>query len=306
LKFFVTGGAGFVGSAFVREALSAGHSVTVFDNFSRGKRQFLPSDARLEIVEGDIRDRVRVREAIANDRPDVVTHLAALHFIPDCIRKPQETLQINVDGTGNVLFGCAGAGVKRIIFASTAAVYAPSTTACSERSTPLDPAEVYGQSKILGELLVRGHHDRTRAATSIMRLFNAIGPRETNPHVIPHIFESLRSSDVIPLGNIDTRRDYINVKDIATAILAMAKRPRGIAAYNVGTGTTHSVREMIDLLKSKLGRPLRAEVDQARVRPVDRPVLLADTTKFRSETSWTAQVSMGESIDELVTYYGLR
>jgi len=306
MKFFVTGGAGFVGSAFVREALLAGHAVTVFDNFSRGRRQFLPTDARLEAVEGDIRDRVRVREAIASDRPDVVVHLAALHFIPDCIRKPQETLQINVDGTGNVLFGCAGAGVKRIVFASTAAVYAPSTAACSERTTPLDPAEVYGQSKILGELLVRGHHDRTRAATSIMRLFNAIGPRETNPHVIPHIFESVRSSDVIPLGNTEARRDYINVKDIATAILAMAKRPRGIAIYNVGTGTTHSVAEMVDALKAKLGRPIRIEVDPARLRPVDRPVLLADTTKIRTETPWTAQVSMGESLDELVTYYGLR
>ncbi|HEV8551171.1 MAG TPA: NAD-dependent epimerase/dehydratase family protein, partial [Polyangiaceae bacterium] len=185
MKLFITGGAGFIGSALLQAALKAGHSLTVFDNFSRGRREYCPADARVEVVEGDIRDRRRVREAITSDRPDAVIHLAGLHFIPDCIKRPQECLQINVDGTGNVLSAAAAVGVKRFVFASTAAVYAPTSDACVEKSTPLDPAEVYGQSKILGELLARGHHDRTRTAVTLLRLFNAIGPRETNPHILP-------------------------------------------------------------------------------------------------------------------------
>ncbi|HEV8547956.1 MAG TPA: hypothetical protein VGQ57_02990, partial [Polyangiaceae bacterium] len=88
--------------------------------------------------------------------------------------------------------------------------------------------------------------------------------------------------------------------------LAVLKRPRGLGVYNVGTGTAYSVNDLVDLLRDKLKRPIRIETDQARLRPVDRPVLLADAGKLRKDTDWAPRMSMSESLDELIGYYGLK
>ena len=229
----VTGAAGFIGSALCARLRSAGRQVVAYDNLSRGRREFLPEDVHL--VEGDIRDAARVRETVSAFGPDCVVHLAAMHFIPDCIARPQETMDVNVAGTRHVLDSCRGSAVRSVIFASSGAVYAPSDVPCLEEATPLGPLEVYGESKLAGEQLARTFHEETGIATSILRFFNAIGRNETNPHVVPHLFESLQTSDVVRLGNMAPRRDYIDTRDIAEAILAVADSAQELSVFNVGT-----------------------------------------------------------------------
>ena len=111
-------------------------------------------------------------------------------------------------------------------------------------STPVGPVEIYGESKVHGEELLQAFHVETGVSSTALRLFNAVGRRETNPHVIPHIFESLKTSDVVPLGNTDARRDYVDSRDVATAVLSVLHAGRGHSVMNVGTGVAWSVNDL--------------------------------------------------------------
>ncbi len=298
----VTGAAGFIGSTLCHRLISAGHQVIGYDNLSRGSRNYLPEGVRL--IEGDIRDSGRVEATVRSSRPDRVIHLAAMHYIPDCIAHPQETMDVNVEGTRRVLNGCRGSSVQSFVFASTGAVYAPTDRPCVEDATPLQPLEVYGESKLAGERLVAAFHGETGIPAATLRLFNAIGRNETNPHVVPHIFESLRASDVIQLGNMAPRRDYIDTRDVADAVIAVAGRD-GLRVYNVGTGVSASVEDIVESLRRILGRPIQVVQEPSRLRPTERMLLEADIGKIRRETSWTPRIALEETLRDLVAAYGL-
>jgi UDP-glucose 4-epimerase len=306
LRYFVTGGAGFIGSALTASLIAAGHEVIIYDNFERGRRDNVRSGPTVEIVEGDIRDRRRVGDAVAASRPHFVVHLAALHFIPECNSRPAETLEINVEGTRNVLEGSTGCNVRGVIFASSGAVYAPSDAACRESTSLVAPHDVYGKSKALAERLVHRWYAETGIPTSILRIFNAIGPGETNPHLLPHVLESLQRSDSVYLGNTHTRRDYVHTRDIAAAILAVANRSIGCQTYNIGSGVAHSVADLIEVLSAELARPVTVVSDPNRMRRADRLLLLADIARIRTELGWVPRVTLRQSLSELAETYGLR
>ena len=301
---FITGAAGFIGSALCRRLDAQGHAVVGYDNLSRGRRGNLPPGIRL--VEGDIRDEHGVDAAIAAARPDCVIHLAAMHFIPECTAKPAETMEVNVQGTERVLEACRRHSVRHIVLASSAAVYAPGDGPCTEDVTPIGPLEVYGASKVAAEVTVAGFQAETGAASTVLRLFNAIGRDETNPHVIPHIFESLHTSDTIQLGNIEPRRDYIDTRDIADAIAAVAGGGEGLRTFNVGTGTAYSVRDVLKSLERIIGRPIHVVQDSARVRATERMVLLADVGAIGRATGWAPRLSLSDTLKDLAIAYGLQ
>jgi UDP-glucose 4-epimerase len=300
----VTGGCGFIGFALCRGLAAAGHLVAAYDDLSRGRAENLPDGARL--IEGDIRDARRLAAAIAEIGPDAVIHLAAIHYLPDCAARPQETMDVNVDGTRHLLEACRAGGVRRVVFASTAAVYAPVDAPCSEDRTPVGPIEVYGESKLMGERLVEAFSRETAVASTTVRISNAIGRRETNPHVVPHIFDSLRASTQVPLGSIEARRDYIDTRDIADAILAVLGASAGYQVFNVGTGVAHSVADIVAALGRILGRRIEILHDAARLRPVERMLLVADISRIRRATGWAPRVTLEESLRDLVDAYGLR
>jgi UDP-glucose 4-epimerase len=299
----VTGAAGFIGSALCRRLSALGHRVIGYDNLSRGRREYLPP--AVDLVEGDIRDADRLEATVRASAPDWVIHLAAMHFIPECIAHPEATVDVNVKGTRHVLDSCRGSSVRRFVLASSAAVYAPSEHACLEDATRLAPLEVYGESKVAAEELARAFHEETGIATSILRFFNAIGRNETNPHVVPHIFESLQASDAIELGNTAPRRDYIDTRDIAEAILAAAGRSHQLDVFNVGTGVAYSVDDIVDSLRRILGRPITVVQDPARVRSTERMLLAADIGKIGRATGWSPRLSLDDTLRDLVAAYRL-
>jgi UDP-glucose 4-epimerase len=275
-----------------------------YDNLTRGRREYLPPGVRL--IEGDIRDGGRVKDAVSDWSPDWVIHLAAMHFIPDCIARPRETIDVNVEGTRQVLEGCRGSSVRSVVFASSAAVYAPTDGPCNEDATPLGPLEVYGESKVAAERIVGAFHAETGIATSVLRLFNAIGRRETNPHVVPHILESLQVSNTIDLGNTMPRRDYVDTRDVADAILAVAASPNGHRVFNVGTGRAYSVDDIVALLRSITQRPIVVEQDPARVRATERMSLVADIGRIGRAVGWAPRLSLADTLTDLAEAYRLR
>jgi UDP-glucose 4-epimerase len=300
----VTGGAGFIGSALCRRLRALDCRVIVYDDLSRGRREFLPED--VPVVEADIRDAARLHRAITDTRPDWVIHLAAIHFIPDCIARPRETLEVNVEGTRTVLDGCRGSPVRLVSFASSAAVYAAVEDPCVEDATPLEPIDVYGESKLAAERLVGEFHRDTGIPVTILRLFNAIGPNETNPHVVPDIFEALQLSDTVRLGNMTPERDYIDTRDVAEAIIAAADHATGAAIFNIGTGAGHSVKDILDVLGRLLGRTITVVPDAGRMRAVERIRLVADIDRIRRVTGWSPRIPLERTLADLITAYELR
>lgn len=302
----ITGGAGFIGSELVRSFLRREWKVAVYDDFSTGRREFLPSAGDLTLYEGSILDRSRLEEVLTKLSPRVVCHLAALHFIPACNENPQQAIRMNTEGTENVLQACRRSAPDRVVLASSAAVYAPSTGPLNEINSVVSPNDIYGLSKLFSEQLATLFVEQTNIPTFSLRISNAVGPRETNPHVIPHIMQTAKQTNVIPLGNITPKRDYIHSRDVAEAFCMLSEHAaEGHQIFNVGTGIEHSVSELVEALADILGRDLKIRTQAERTRRVDRPHLLLDPSRLQEATGWSAKIDIRQSLDEVARFYKL-
>lgn len=301
-SILVTGGAGFVGNCLVRTLLECCDSarIVVLDNFFNGKREYLPQSDRLQIEECDIRNAAEVNRVVADARPEIVFHLAAIHYIPYCNAHPAETLEVNVVGTQNLLDACRKFAPQKMVIASTAAVYPIRDEANQEDST-LGPTDIYGLSKLTneGQLLLYSQQVSTHCGAA--RLFNVIGPRETNPHVLPEIVRQvLDGESIIELGNVKPKRDYVYVTDIAQALIAIAAgNHQAFRVLNVGTGTEYSVEELVATLARLSGKKIEIRVAPDRVRKAERMHLLCDPTRAQQELSWSAAYTLESGLAAL-------
>lgn len=304
IRVFVTGGAGFIGSHVVDECLARGYSVLVYDNFSRGRDEFLTKTTSLRIQRGDILNRSLLHSALAEYAPTHLIHLAALHYIPYCNQHPEETIDVNVKGTQNLLDAatqCAGT-LRKVLFASSAAVYRPSTSLHRE-DEPLGPTDIYGCSKYMNEIQARMFHESTGIPTVAARIFNAYGTRETNPHLIPEIIAQWRSGKrEIELGNLTTKRSYIYVRDLARGIVDLLAGDTGGAyeAFNIGSHTEYSAAELLSLLGEVTGTAITAHSIGSRKRASDRPRLQPDLQKIASTVGWKEQYSMSLGLQDIL------
>ncbi len=302
-RFLVTGGCGFVGAPLVRRLVARGDHVVVYDDLSRGTSKALlavASDVR--IVQGDVCDAARLNMALQEQGTEVIIHLAALHFIPDCDADPERCLATNVLGT-QIVLECADASqtVCKFVYASTAAVYEPSVEPHRE-SSRLAPIDVYGSSKLAGEQLVSWFGNRTGMPTGIARLFNVYGPDETNTHLIPVAIAQAQRGQVLTLGNLLTLRDYVFTEDVARALLSFADIAfeGRILVCNVGTGLARSGQDVVAAIGNALSRELKVEIDQKRLRAVDRPLLCADVANAERALGWRATTSFEVGIRETI------
>ncbi len=298
-KILITGGAGFIGSAVISHLHRLNHEIFVIDNLSFGNRAFIQV-ADDHFYNADILDVNRVEKIFATVKPDIVIHLAAVHFIPYCNEHPYESANINITGTINVLNASKKNGVKKVFFASTAAVYPIYDHAVNETHAT-GPLDIYGLSKLTGEHLCREFHLDTGIPMIICRFFNAFGPNETNPHLIPEIQRQVLSGNrKIKLGNLTPKRDFIHTYDMAAAVETLiSKVNSGIDTFNLGRGIEYAVTEIVDSFSRALGEPIEIEVDPSRVRKVERMHLLADVTKLKS-LGWNPRIGIDEGIKTLV------
>lgn len=300
-RILITGGAGFIGSAVGAHLRAKGHEIAVLDNLSFGLRSLAPvPDERF--FHADIRDAEAVAAAMAGFKPAIVLHLAAIHFIPYCNAHPAEAADVNITGTLRVLDACAAApGVKQVFVASTAAVYPIADGAIAE-THPLAPIDIYGITKLATERLASEFHLRSGIPAIIGRFFNAFGPNETNPHLIPEVQRQvLAGARTLRLGNLDPKRDFIHTADMAAAMDALLQAGvEGCEAFNIGRGIEYSVREIVAAFERQLGDSLRVEVDPARVRKVERMHLLADVGKLKARTGWAPRWGIDEGVATLL------
>ena len=301
-RILITGGGGYVGRTLTR-ALYGDHEVCVLDTLQFGIERF--ADDELEhfrLAQVDIRDGAALAEEIASFRPDIVVHLAAIHFIPLCECEPTAAEATNVEGTINVLKACPEG--CRFVFASSAAVYAPDDKLHDEASSELGPRDIYGFTKLHGEHYVRYFAERRALHAVIVRLFNVAGPGETNPHLLPDIVAQMKAgSNCIRLGNIWPKRDYIHVRDAARGFAAAALEgeiaPAECITVNLGTSRQHSVADILDYLRETSGIHVTVEEDPSRVRAVDRPYLGAAIRLIEERFGWSPRHTVQEAIEAL-------
>ena len=299
-KILITGGAGFIGSAVIRHLQTFNHELFVIDNLSFGNRDFIKIDDA-HFFKTDILDRTSVMNIFEKCKPEIVIHLAAIHFIPYCNEHPYESANINIQGTINILDAAKLNTAKKVFFASTAAVYPIYDEAVTENHE-VGPLDIYGLSKLVGEHLCNEFHQQTKIPVIVCRFFNAFGPNETNPHLIPEIQKQVLSGNrKIKLGNLTPKRDFIHTYDMANAVNILIKNiDSGINTFNLGRGIEYAVTEIVDSFSNALGDKIEIEVDPARVRKVERMHLLADITKLKS-LGWEPVISIDEGIKTLVS-----
>ena len=299
----ITGGAGFIGSSLARRLLDKDYRIVVIDSMIRGTPDNLPSDDRITIIEGDITSPTDVRRAM-EAAPSFVVHLAAQHFIPYCNTHPAETVHVNVYGTQVILDEIRrSGGVDKLVFASTAAVYAPSEDKCREEE-PMAPIDIYGVSKQIGEQLVDFFHRESGIASLNARIFNVIGPRETNPHLIPDILVQLPDRKQIKLGNLIPKRDYIYTDDVADGIIQMLESHITSGSFNIGTGTAYSASDVVDTINDITNWNLTIDSVPEKQRPGDRPYLCADNDRL-TRLGWTCKHDFKTALKRTLEHDGL-
>lgn len=231
-------------------------------------------------VRGDVRRADDVAAAFAAGRPELVFHLAARHFIPECVADPAGTYEINLVGTQRVWEAAKASGVRRFLLVSTGDVYRPAREPHRETDA-VAPFNAYGLSKWMAEQAV--HLDRMPGVPRrvVVRLFNVYGPGETNPHLIPEIVKQVQAGvRRLELGNLWPVRDYVFVRDVAAAFRRLLEVDDPPDVVNVGTGGGWTVEELVAALREATGLPLEATSVPEKCRTVERDVLRPDVTRL--------------------------
>lgn len=299
-RILVTGGAGFIGSHLIDVLLANQATVWTIDNLSFGKRAFLPPDGTyFRFIEGDLLDQKVITKVFQTFQPTWIYHLAAIHHIPTCEVHPIDALRTNVEGTQVILQAISQAKtIEKIVFTSSGAVYDVLNLPLTEDS-PVVPYDIYSISKVTGEHLLRVNALRTGIPTVVARMFNVVGARETNAHLVPDILaQVVKGERNIQLGNLKPRRSYIHVMDAAEALFALGKVSLSCEydVFNVGVEEEYTVQDILDLLGGLLNYELIPLSTEQKARKIDRISQQAVIQKIMQETGWHPKSSLRDAL----------
>lgn len=308
-RALITGGAGLVGSHIADLLVCQGlDEIVIFDDFSRGRQENLNNalaTGNVRIIEGDIRDRAAVREAM--DRVEVVFHQAAIR-ITQCAEDPRLAMDVLANGTFNVLEAAVDAGVKKVVAASSASVYGLAEQfPTPETHHGYDNRTIYGAAKLFNEGLLRSFHEMYGLDYVALRYFNVYGPRMDVYGVYTEVLIRWmeRLADGKPcliLGDGNQTMDFVFIEDVARANILAAHAPVTDRVFNIASGTETSLNELAEALARVMGFAQRSEYGPSRkVNPVSRR--LADTREAKRLLNFTTEVSLEEGLTRLVHWW---
>ena len=314
MSWLVTGGAGYIGAHVVRALAAAGIEPVVVDDLSSGHAEFVP--AGVPFVPASILDRAALEDALRTHRVTGVVHIAGFKYAGVSVQRPLHTYAQNVEGTRVLLEAMQAVDVSNIVFSSSAAVYGTPEVALVTEDVPLRPASPYGESKLIGEWLLRDQGVATAGSPhplrhTSLRYFNVVGSGDlavydTSPHnLFPLVFEALLAGRTPRINGDDydtpdgtNVRDYVHVADIAAAHVAAAQRLTAggpiESAYNLGSGDGLSVRQIMDAMARVTGIAFTPEI--APRRPGDPDRIVASGELAARDLDWR----MRHTVDEMV------
>lgn len=309
MAWLVTGGAGYIGSHVVRAFLAEGIDVVVLDDLSSGHADFVP--AGVPFVKGTLLDTALLAKTFAEHTISGVVHVAGFKYAGVSVTRPLHTYEQNVTATALLLAAMQEAGVGRIVFSSSAAVYGTPFTDLVTEETPKSPESPYGESKLIGEWLLRDQAVAAGLAHTSLRYFNVVGSgspdlRDTSPHnLFPMVFEALIDGRTPRINGDDYKtadgtcvRDYIHVADLAVSHVAAARRlDAGLAiepVYNLGSGDGVSVGEIMSTVASVTGIAFTPVIGPRRTGDPDR--IVASGEMAARDLDW----KMRHSLEDMV------
>jgi UDP-glucose 4-epimerase len=310
MSWLVTGGAGYIGSHVVREFTGAGIDAVVLDDLSSGLEGFVPAD--VPFVRGSILDRELIEQTIDRHGVTGVVHVAGYKYAGVSVQRPLHTYDQNVTGTARLLEAMSSRGVDRIVFSSSAAVYGTPPTELVTEDTPKAPASPYGESKLIGEWLLRDQAVAEGLRHTSLRYFNVVGSGrpdlwDASPHnLFPLVFAALVEGRVPRINGDDYAtpdgtcvRDYVHVADLAVSHVAAARRLDAgepvEPAYNLGSGGGVSVAEIMAAMREGTGIDFTPGI--APRRPGDPDRIVADGSLAARDLDW----EMRHTLLEMVT-----
>jgi len=306
--YLVTGGCGFIGSHIVEALAGEGHMVRVFDDLSSGYRRNIEHIAGdVEFVEGDIRDTAAI--GAATEGMDYVFHEAALVSVFDSVERPADNNAINITGTLNVLEAARRHGVRRVVMASSAAVYGNNPELPKRETMTPEPESPYAIGKIVGEYYFSVYHKLYGLETVTLRYFNVYGPRQDPSSMYSGVISKF--TDVLRSGGTPTvfgdggqTRDFVFVKDVVHAnLLAMRSEQAGAGnVFNVGTGSQASLLDLLAVLGELTGREVEPEFADVRAGDIRHSISAVD--KARRVLGYAPQFGLREGLEALLAYGG--
>lgn len=316
MRIFITGITGPVGS-FLADYLLTLPDVELhaFKRWRSDTRPIAHLAGRVTFHEGDIEDAFAVAAAVRAAAPERVYHLAAQSYPSASWSAPALTMRTNVEGTINLLEAVKSyAPTARVHIAGSSAQYGvvlPEETPIAE-SHAMRPGSPYGVSKVAQELLGLQYHDSFGMHVVVTRSFNHVGPRQGDRCSIQTfcqqiaLIEAGRQAPQLQVGNLEPRRDFTHVADVARALWLLLDRGVPGTTYNLCSGTAHRIGDIVDLVLAHGRVPATIWVDPARLRPVDEPILLGDNSRLRRDTGWEPQIGIEQIVTELLDYWRTR
>jgi len=303
MRIFVTGGAGFVGSACLRHLLAHGYEAVAYDNLAQGHRAAVPAD---KLIVGDISDTPALVRAMKDFKPDAVMHFAAATYVGESVSNPEYHYRNNIGGTLSLLGAMREVGVKRMLFSSTCATYGMNPKVPMGEDSAQEPFSPYARTKLAVEWMIRDFAHAYGMGFTLLRYFNASGAdadgkhgedHRPENHLIPLVLDvALGKRTHIDVYGTDyptpdgtCLRDYVHTADLAQAhrLAIAATTDKTAEVFNIGTGVGQSVFEIIAACESVTGKKIEYKVCPRR--PGDPPALVASPLKLMRELGWKPQ-----------------
>lgn len=305
MRVLVTGAAGFAGRHLLRALLRRGDAV-----FAGALEGQAPADVEPELAAArwlpmDVTDGASLDAAVAASRPDAVVHLAAQSSVGASFGDAAGTWEANATGTLRLLHAVGGGA--RVLFVSSAEVYGavPEAEQPIREDRPLRPSNPYAASKAAAEMAAVAAALSGACDAVVARSFNHTGPGQDERFVLPAFARQLAAADerdgVLRVGNLEARRDFLDVRDVVRAYLLLLERGARGEAYNVASGEAPSLRRVVEEMIEIRGVPVRVEVDPARVRPLDVPLLRGDPSRLRA-LGWAPEIPLRDTLADLLEH----
>ncbi|MEM1347830.1 MAG: SDR family NAD(P)-dependent oxidoreductase [Myxococcota bacterium] len=312
MRVLVTGGAGFIGSACVVEALKRGWSVTALDAFdetlyARARKEaniaWIEAHGEIRLIEGDVRDDAILQELFAHGDFDVVLHLAALAGVRPSIRLAPTYFDVNVTGTMRLMKHARAQGARRFVLASSSSVYGSNEKTPFAEDDPVhEPASPYAASKLAMEIAARTDWSLHGGDVTCLRFFTVYGPRQ-RPEMAIHKFMRLMAHGApVPMfGDGTTGRDYTFIDDIVDGVFRAIERPDGFALYNLGGDRVVTLRSIIEAIAAVVG--VEATVDTLPMQPGDVTLTSADLTRSRAALGYAPQTPLEDGLAKMWAWF---
>jgi GDP-4-dehydro-6-deoxy-D-mannose reductase len=300
----VTGAAGFVGSHLIDLLLARGHAVAGW--FRPGTA---PGGAPISWTAVELLDRAAVRAALSALEPAAIYHLAGAAHAGDSANHPRETFEGNALATHRLIEALRAAGrAPRILISGSATVYKPVPRPLTE-SNAVGASSPYATSKLAQEMIARHAHEEWGVPVLLARAFNHVGPRQTPAYVAPSIARQVAMIErgllapELKMGNLDPKRDVMDVRDTVRAYLAMMERATPATVYNICSGRAMAIGALVDLFLARARVPIRVVRDPSRMRANDVPVLYGSHERLTADTGWRPEIPLERTVDDLLAYW---